>query len=480
MPLLKNSAHTQKEQTTDNVTNVMISNPKAHWNRALELIKNELSEQQFNNIFSKITFESYNPSTLTLLVRVPSAYVQEYIEEHHVDLLSRVLVQTFGPGIHLNYRIVTDKMHHITQEVRSDIDVTGPAVSQNPHISSAPPVQNIDSQLNPQMSFNNFIEGDSNKLARSVALNIAEHPNSTQFNPLFIFGHSGCGKTHLINAVGLKTKKTYPQKQVLYVTARTFQMQFQTARLENKINDFIHFYQGIDVLIVDDVQEWVTAEKTQTTFFHIFNHLFANGKRIILACDKPPVELRGMSERLLTRFSCGLIAELEQPNVKLREDILRSKIARDGLDVDEDVIRYVAENANGSVRDLEGILNSLLAYSVVYNAPINMEFTEKVMQHTVHSSPKTFDLDHLVDITAEQYNIASAAILGRGRKKEIAEARQVVMYIAHTKGNLSFSYIGKMLGRDHSTVKHNIEAITKRLEKDKAFKTKVKEIQKAV
>lgn len=196
-------------------------------------------------------------------------------------------------------------------------------------------------------TFKNFIEGQSNKLPRSIGLSIAEHPNTTQFNPMFIYGPSGCGKTHLINAIGNYTKRMYPQKRVLYISARLFQVQYTNSVLQNTTNDFIQFYQTIDMLIVDDIQEWVNSPKTQLTFFHIFNHLFRNGKRIILASDRPPVDLKGMSDRLLTRFSCGLIAELEKPNVQLCVDILNSKIRRDGLRIPSSVVQYIAQTANG-------------------------------------------------------------------------------------------------------------------------------------
>ena len=297
----------------------MNNNPGALWEQSLSLIKGNVTEQQFNTWFKPIVFESFNEETLTLLVQVPSPFVYEYLEENFVDLLRKVLSYTFGNGVRLTYRIVTDKSNNLTQDIQAEptaqIDRQQPRTraNQSPTVLDAAKPQPIDSQLNPHLTFSNFIEGDSNKLPRSVGLSIAEHPSKTSFNPMFIFGPSGCGKTHLINAIGVRTKELYPDKRVLYVSARLFQVQYTSAVLHNTTNDFINFYQTIDVLIVDDIQEWMTAEKTQLAFFHIFNHLFKNGKRIILASDRPPVDLKGMPDRLLTRFSCGLIAELEKP-----------------------------------------------------------------------------------------------------------------------------------------------------------------------
>ena len=366
----------------------MSINPRALWEQCLQLIQENVSEQQFNTWFRPIVFESYSPSSKPILVQVPSQFVYEYLEENYVDLLRKVLTRCYGKGIKLTYNILTDKDNGIKMTVEpddvGDIERSQPKTrgNQSPSVMDVAS-QDLDSQLDPHHTFANFIEGDSNRLSRSIGLSIAEHPSTTQFNPMFIFGPSGCGKTHLINAIGVRAKELYPQKRILYVSARLFQVQYTNATLQNKINDFIAFYQTIDILIVDDIQEWMTATKTQDTFFHIFNHLFRNGKRIILASDRPPVDLKGMNERLLTRFSCGLIAELEKPNEQLCVDILNSKIKRDGLSIPKDVIQYIAQTANGSVRDLEGVINSLLAYSVVYNSNIDMRLAERVIKRAV-------------------------------------------------------------------------------------------------
>ena len=302
----------------------MLASPKALWDNSLLLIKDNVTEQQYNTWFKPIVFESYKPSTKTLLVQVPSAFVYEYLEQNFVDLLSKVLHRNFGEGIRLTYRVVTDKDHQVSQDIEADPAEDAAAVHVHTHsaqeaaMAEAPQWEDIDTQLDPKLTFDNYMEGESNKLPRSVGLSIAEHPNTTQFNPMFVYGPSGSGKTHLINAIGMKTKEIYPRKRVLYVSARLFQTQYTDAVLHNASNDFINFYQSIDMLIVDDIQEWAGKAKTLNTFFHIFNHLFRNGKRIILVSDRPPVDLKDMPDRLLTLFSCGLVCELEKPNTVVR------------------------------------------------------------------------------------------------------------------------------------------------------------------
>ena len=463
----------------------MSNTHKALWDKCLQLIKDNVSEQQFNAWFKPIVFESFNENSRTLILQVPSNFFVEYLEENYVGLLTKVLIKYFGAGIRLNYRIIVDKTHKITQEVEpepvADIDNSTrrtTRINQSPTLLDAAKPQDIDSQLDRHHTFANYIEGDSNKLPRSVGMSIAEHPNSTQFNPMFIYGPSGCGKTHLINAIGVRTKELYPQKRVLYISARLFQVQYTDAVLKNCTNDFINFYQTIDMLIVDDIQEWVSATKTQDTFFHIFNHLFRNGKRIILACDRPPVDLQGMNDRLLTRFSCGLIAELEKPNIQLCVDILNSKIKRDGLKIPEEVVRFIAQTANGSVRDLEGVINSLLAFSVVYNCDIDMRLAERVIKRAVKIDNEPLTMDDILDTVCNHFNVTTAAVTSRSRKRDYVIARQVSMYLAQKYTKMPASRIGKLIGgRDHSTVIHSCTQIENRIKIDKLFCSEVQSIE---
>lgn len=463
----------------------MLASPKALWDNSLLLIKDSVTEQQYNTWFKPIVFESYKPSTKTLLVQVPSPFVYEYLEQNFVDLLSKVLHRNFGEGIRLTYRVVTDKEHKLSQDIEADPDdadmakQTRECAQQTAAQPAAPQQQeDIDTQLDPKLTFNNYMEGDSNKLPRSVGLSIAEHPNTTQFNPMFIYGPSGSGKTHLVNAIGLKAKQMYPQKRVLYVSARLFQTQYTDAVLHNASNDFINFYQSIDMLIVDDIQEWAGKAKTLNTFFHIFNHLFRNGKRIILACDRPPVELKDMPDRLLTRFSCGLVCELEKPNIQLCVDILSNKIRRDGLKIPVDVISFIAQTCNGSVRDLQGAINGLLAYSIVYNSSIDIRLAERVIRRAVKVDDKPLTIDDIVETVCHHYNVTVTAVNSKSRKRDYVVARQVTMYLAQKYTKMPASRIGKLVGnRDHSTVIHSCSKVEERLKIDAGFSDELVSIE---
>ena len=463
----------------------MLASPKALWDNSLLLIKDSVTEQQYNTWFKPIVFESYKPSTKTLLVQVPSPFVYEYLEQNFVDLLSKVLHRNFGEGIRLTYRVVTDKEHKLSQDIEADPDDADMAkqarerAQQTAAQPAAPQQQeDIDTQLDPKLTFNNYMEGDSNKLPRSVGLSIAEHPNTTQFNPMFIYGPSGSGKTHLVNAIGLKAKQMYPQKRVLYVSARLFQTQYTDAVLHNASNDFINFYQSIDMLIVDDIQEWAGKAKTLNTFFHIFNHLFRNGKRIILACDRPPVELKDMPDRLLTRFSCGLVCELEKPNIQLCVDILSNKIRRDGLKIPVDVISFIAQTCNGSVRDLQGAINGLLAYSIVYNSSIDIRLAERVIKRAVKLDDKPLTIDDIVETVCHHYNVTVTAVNSKSRKRDYVVARQVTMYLAQKYTKMPASRIGKLVGnRDHSTVIHSCTKVEERLKIDAGFSDELVSIE---
>ena len=460
----------------------MKASPDARWDNALALIRENVSQQQYDTWFRPIVFESFDDAKKTLLVQVPSPFVYEYLEENYVDLLIKVLHRTFCEGIRLNYRVVTDKEHKLSQDIESDpADIEQKPrtrANQSPTPLDAAQPQQIDPQLNPHLSFANYIEGASNKLPRSVGQSIAEHPNTTQFNPMFIYGPSGCGKTHLVNAIGLRTKQLYPQKRVLYISARLFQVQYTNAVLQNSTNDFIRFYQTIDMLIVDDIQEWISAPKTQDTFFHIFDHLFRNGKRIILASDRPPVDLKGMPERLLSRFSCGLIAELEKPNTQLCVDILENKIRKDGLHIPRDVIEFISQTANGSVRDLQGVINSLMAYSIVYNSNIDMRLAERVIKRAVKIDDKPLTVDEIIETVCNHFNVSPSAVGGKSRKRDFVVARQVSMYLAQKYTKMPASRIGKLVGnRDHSTVIHSCTQVENRLKVDKEFLAEIQSLE---
>ena len=459
--------------------------PDKLWDKCLALIRENISEQQYNAWFKRTVFESFNEESKTVLLRVPSPFVYEYLEENYVDLLRKVLTRAFGNGVNLSYRIVTDSENKKTQVVEGDEPAEeSMRPQQRTHANESPtmldsaPQQQIDSQLNPNLTFKNYIEGNSNKLPRAIGQTISEHPQNMQFNPFFVFGPSGCGKTHLINAIGVEAKRLHPEKRVLYISARLFEVQYTNAVLRNTINDFINFYQTIDMLIVDDIQEWEDKKGTQNTFFHIFNHLFRNGKRIILASDRPPVELKGMNERLITRFSCGLIAELEKPNVQLCVDILESKIRHDGLSIPEDVVKFIASTANGSVRDLQGVINSLMAYSVVYNCGIDMQLAQRIIKRSVKVDDNPLTVDEIIESVCQHYNVTPANINSRSRKKDFVMARQVAVYLAQKYTKLPASRIGRLVGgRDHSTVIYSCNQVERRMKIDQKFLSEITSIE---
>lgn len=464
----------------------MTVNSNALWDSSLRLIKENVEEQQYNTWFKPLVFESYNADTKTLLLQVPSAFFYEYLEENYVSLLSSVLTRCFGHGIKLTYRVVTDKAHHLTQDLQGEpsnkVDTRRPTdrANQSPTPMDAAP-QDLDPQLDPHKTFNNYLEGDSNKLPRSIGLSIAEHPNTTQFNPMFIYGPSGCGKTHLVNAIGMRAKQLYPQKRVLYISARLFQVQYTNSVRNNTTNDFINFYQTIDILIIDDIQEFAGVTKTQNTFFHIFNHLHQNGKQLILTSDRAPVLLQGMEERLITRFKWGMVAELEKPTVELRKNILRNKIHRDGLQFPPEVIDYIAENVGNSVRDLEGIVISIMAHSTIYNKEIDLELAQRIVRKVVNCESKAITIDDIITTVCKHFGLENAAIHTKSRKREVVQARQIAMYLAKKHTDFSTAKIGTLIGnKDHATVLHACKTIKQLKEVDKSFRAEIEEIQTAL
>lgn len=434
------------------------------WGDCLVDIRQRLSQTQYKTFFEPIKFESFDDKTRTLVLQAPSKAHVGYLEGSFLPLLSEILGSRFGQ-IQLRYHAM------MTAEVKPQ-----PIVKVDSEEDAS---TTIATNLNSHYTFASFVEGESNKLARSVGQTIAEHPRKTSFNPMFVYGPSGCGKTHLINAVGNRTCELYPKKKVVYVEAREFQRQFTDSVRTKETNDFIHFYQQFDVMIVDDVQVWETTPKTSEIFFHIFNHLFMNGRRIILAADRTPAELKNMDERMLTRFNCGILCELEKPNHRLCVDILKAKIRRDGLVIPTNVVEYIAQNANGSVRDLEGVVNSLLAHSIFIDGDIDLALAEKVVSRIKRDTPKKFDVSGIVDDVCEYFKVDVEDVLGKSRKREFVHARQIAMYFSQTLAKVSVGRIGRLIGnRDHSTVMHGIAKVTAKMQADKTFAKEMKAIEK--
>ena len=346
-------------------------------------------------------------------------------------------------------------------------------------IPAPPAVADIDPCLKAGYNFDTFIEGESNKLSRSVAEAVALNPAKTIFNPLFFHGASGVGKTHLANAIGTKIKELYPEKRVLYVSAHLFQVQYTDSVRNNTTNDFLNFYQKIDVLIVDDIQEFAGVTRTQNTFFHIFNHLHQNGKQLILTSDRAPSMLQGIEERMLTRFKWGMVAELEKPTVELRKNILLNKIRRDGLQFPMEVVDFIAENVSDSVRDLEGIIIAILAHSTILNKNIDLDLAKRVIQRNISNiENKTITIDEIIKAVCTHFNIEADAIYTKSRKREVVQARQIAMYLAKNNTELSTAKIGAQIGgKDHATVLHACKTIKEQREVDKCLKEDVDKIQ---
>ena len=452
------------------------------WNRCLAMIRDNVPETIFKTWFEPIVPLMYQNKALT--IGVPSQFFYEYLEEKFADLLRVTLNKEIGEGTQLMYRVLIDKTNGQTIDLvgtnrsgalPASTTITGGNIAPNPMQAPAP--QDLDPHLNPNYNFENFIKGSSNEFSRTVGETVAKNPAKT-FNPLFLYGPSGVGKTHLTNAIGTRIKELYPEKRVLYVSAHLFQVQYTDSVRTNHFNDFISFYQTIDVLIIDDIQEFAGVTKTQNTFFHIFNHLHQNGKQLILTSDRAPVMLQGMEERLLTRFKWGLVAELERPDKELRKNILRNKIHRDGLNIPENVISYIAENVNESVRELEGIINSLLAQSILFKREIDMDLAERIVRKAVRIENKPITIEEIVAKVCEHYKMDEAVLHTKSRKREIVQVRQVAMYLAKKHTDISTSKIGHLIGnRDHATVLHACKIVKDLAEVDKSLKSDIEEIE---
>ena len=453
------------------------------WKRCLQMIHDNVPETTFKTWFEPIVPLKYEEKALT--IGVPSPFFYEFLEEKFADLLRATLNKQIGEGTRLMYSVLTDKTNHISVNMEgtnrsSAIPVPGTIRDGNkaPNPMQAPAPQDLDPHLNPNYNFDTFIQGASNEFSRTVGETVAKNPAKT-FNPLFLYGPSGCGKTHLTNAIGTRIKELYPEKRVLYVSAHLLQVQYTDSVRTNNYNSFMKFYQNIDVLIVDDIQEFAGLSKTQNTFFHIFNHLHQNGKQLILTSDRAPVMLQGMEERMLTRFKWGLIAELEKPDMELRKNILRNKIQRDGLNIPDNVINYIAENVNESVRELEGIINSLLAQSILFKREIDMSLAERIIKKAVRIiENKPITIDKIITKVCEHYKMDESVLHSKSRKREVVQVRQVAMFLAKKHTEISAAKIGQYIGkRDHATVLHACKMMKDLLAVDKGTQEDIEKIE---
>ena len=445
------------------------------WNKCLEIIKDNLSDDQYNAWFSPIVAFDFNKDRLYL--EVPSLFFVERIEEQFCDLLKKTLKRVFKYDVNVFYRYDLSGSDSAKDKSKdASITLKQPKnAAKNPFITEQVP--DIDPQLNSYNTFENYCGSMSNKLAVSIGLAIAANPQCKTFNPMFLFGTTGVGKTHLVQAIGLKAKELNPNLRVLYVTARVFESQYTTAVRNNKTNDFINFYQSIDLLILDDIQEFAGKVGTQNTFYYIFNHLQQHGKQIIMSSDCRPADMDGFVPRLVSRFKWGVTVEISKPDYSLRRDVLNMRALQDGLSISCDVLDYIASNVTDSVRELEGIMTSLLAYSTVLNSDITIDLASSVISNAVKTSKKQITFEMIVETVCGFYNVNTDAVYGKTRKREISDARQMVMYLAKELTSLSSTNIGVRLSRDHATVLHSCRTVKERISVDKKLQEDVEQIQ---
>ena len=444
------------------------------WAECQQILKDNLSQSAYQTWFASIEPIQWENNMLVLQAR--SQFIVDYIEDNYLDLLSRVLRKVFGAQVQLEYRILM---------AGSSIDIPSDSMklSATPKTTIMPPANvevdnEWDSHLNPQYTFDNFIKGEPNKLARAVAVEIAKSPGKTIFNPLFLYGGSGVGKTHLAYAIGNEVCRLNPAARVLYVAANTFKLQFQDAVNHNRVPDFLMFYQSVDVLIVDDIQYFADLRGTQDSFFQIFNHLQQSHKQLILTSDRSPLELRGVQDRLLSRFKWGLAAEITRPDYQLRHDILMYRMRKDGVKLSDEIINYIATHVTDNVRDLEGVLASLLAYSTLTDNPIDMDLTQTVVGRLVALRPQTFDTKDIITSVCQHMNVTEKVITARTRQREAVRARNIVMYLIKKYTDSSLAQIGACVHRDHATVAHSLNTMDDLMSYDAVLRQDVAAIER--
>ena len=448
------------------------------WAQCQTILADNLTASAYQTWFAPIVPLQFAEGVLVLQVK--SQFVAEYIEENYIPLLSAAILRVFGQGTRLEYRVLIDSTTGAGTMLPSVGQTAGRMATQQTSLQQ-PRVNELDPQLNDSYTFDSFVAGEPNKLARTAGVAVAKQPGYTAFNPLFIYGGSGVGKTHLANAIGNQVRLLNPQARVLYVSANTFKLQFQDARNNNRIPDFLNFYQSVDVLIVNDIQYFAGLKGTQDTFFHIFNYLQQSRKQLILTSDRPPIELKDIEERLLTRFKWGLSAEITRPDYALRRNILLNKMRRDGIQLSDDVVNYIAENVRDSVRDLEGILASLLAHSTLTDREIDLELAEQVVSHIVAIRPPQTTLADIIGAVAEHYNLSEKAITSQNRSKEISQARHIAIYLCKQLTHCSLTEIGFQMGRrTHATVLHSIRYINDQLDVDPILRQRISQLKSAI
>ncbi|NLN24294.1 MAG: chromosomal replication initiator protein DnaA [Bacteroidetes bacterium] len=462
------------------------------WNNCLAFIQDNISTQAYKTWFEPIVAVKLTDNALS--IQVPSQFFYEWLEEHYVQILKVALTRELGSTAKLVYVIRMENTYgnkapfteKIPSNQRTSVqsqEVSVPVKNKDPELKNPfviPGIRNIkiDSQLNSNYNFDNFLEGDSNRLARSAGLAVANKPGGTSFNPLLIFGGVGLGKTHLAHAIGLEIKDKYPDKTVLYITAEKFSQQYADSTRNNTRNDFIHFYQIIDVLIVDDIQLLSGKTGTQDVFFHIFNHLHQIGKQVILTSDKAPVDMVDIEQRLLSRFKWGLSAELAHPDFDTRMAIIKNKLYRDGVEMPDEITTFLAENIKTNIRELEGAIISLIAHSSFNKQEVTLDLAQKIVENYVRNTKREVSIDHIQKVVSDYFQMDVETLQSKTRKRHIVQARQLAMFFAKKYTKASLASIGSQIGkRDHATVLHACRTVDNLFETDKQFRRYVEEIK---
>ena len=467
---------------------------EAVWTSALSFIKDNINDQAFKTWFLPIRPIKLQGKVLT--IQVPSKFFYEWLEENYIKLLKSSITKELGAEAKLVYSIVMENTYGNENpytvkipssnraplknpQVAMPVEIGGQEGIRNPFVIPGLKKVHVESQLNPNYTFENFVEGDCNRLARSAGFAVANKPGGTSFNPLLIYGGVGLGKTHLAHSIGIEIKDRYPEKTVLYVSAEKFTQQFIDAIKNNSKNDFVHFYEMIDTLIIDDVQSFSGKEKTQDVFFEIFNHLHQHGKQVVLTSDRAPVDLQGMEQRLLSRFKWGLSADLQKPDLETRIAILSKKLYNDGIEMPEDVVEYLAYSINSNVRELEGALISLLAQSSLNKKKINIDLARQMIDKFVKNTTREISIDYIQKVVCDYFDMPIDLIKSKTRKREIVQARQLTMYFAKQLTKNSLATIGAQCGnKDHATVLHACRTVNNLAETDKRFRTYVDDLRK--
>ena len=463
------------------------------WENCLDFIKDNIQPQTYKTWFEPILAVKLDNKALS--IQVPSKFFYEWLEEHYVKILKVALTKELGANAKLVYIIkmentygnkqpFTEKIPSSNRSSVSSQQADIPLKNKNPELKNPfiiPGIRNvkIESQLNPIYTFENFLEGDSNRLARNASIAVANKPGGTSFNPLLIFGGVGLGKTHLAHAIGVEIKDKYPEKTVLYISAEKFTQQYIESVKKNNRNDFIHFYQIIDILIIDDVQFLSGKSGTQDVFFHIFNHLHQNGKQVILTSDKAPVDMQDIEQRLLSRFKWGLSAELQKPDFETRVSIVKNKLYRDGVEMPEDIIEYLAKHISTNIRELEGAIISLIAQSSFNKKEITLSLAKDIVEKFVKNTKREVSIDYIQKVVSDYFQMDIGTLQSKTRKRHIVQARQLAMFFAKKFTKASLASIGSQIGkRDHATVLHACKTVDNLSTTDKQFRKYVEDLTK--